>query len=508
MNLSDMNIHPFRGEVRAPDFPIDLDWINSDHPIRLHELRGHIVILHFWTFCCINCMHALAQLHEIAAAFPETLTVISIHSPKFPQERFTENVRDAVLRYDIDHPVVNDRSQYLWRQYAIKAWPTLVFIDPEERVITRHEGEISPAKGIELLTEMVAAFDKRNLLTHQPLHFTRTTINQSFLAFPGKIAVDEHTERLLISDSSHHRLLQTDLQGHLLNIIGSGMQGLQDGPLSSAQFNRPQGVALVDDTVYVADTDNHLIRRVDLHTQKVETIAGTGKQYFFDDAPTNGPALSIALSSPWDLVYHKGDLFIAMAGTHRIAVLHLSTGIIETFAGAGPEGIGDGPAHSAFFAQPNGLAIIDDTLYSADSESSAVRAISLTEPHTVHTLVGLGLFDFGDQDGSGDDVRLQHVQGLCALNDQLYLADTYNNRIKRLDPRTRTVTTLAGSGSAGQQDGPFSTATFNELGGIAATSTHLYVADTNNNAIRVLNLSNQTVSTLTIQAPRREEQNL
>ena len=345
----------FRGEVRAPDFPQHLDWINSDHPLSIKELRGHIVILHFWTFCCINCMHALAQLRELEAAFPNNeLAIISVHSPKFANERFTETVRDAVLRYGVDHPVVNDRSMYLWKQYAVRAWPTLIFISPEGRVLERHEGELPPEAGIALLRPMVEEFEALGLLDHRPLRFARETVSQSFLAFPGKLAVDAQANRLIISDSTHHRLVETDLNGKVRSILGSGKEGNTDGSYEQAQFHRPQGVTLSGDTLYVTDTENHTIRRVNLNTQRVETIAGTGQQYGVVRTPTSGLAIQVALSSPWDLALSGNNLYIAMAGTHRIFVLHLDTQEIEPFAGMGPEGLGDGSYGESLFAQPNG----------------------------------------------------------------------------------------------------------------------------------------------------------
>ncbi|GCE25366.1 hypothetical protein KDA_08500 [Dictyobacter alpinus] len=489
----------FRGEVRAPDFPAGLDWINSDHPLHLEDLRGHLVILHFWTFCCVNCMHALAQLREIAAAFPDTVTIVSVHSPKFPREQFTNSVRDAVLRYDIEHPVVNDRSMYLWQQYAVRAWPTLIFIDPEGRVIQRHEGEIIPAQAIKLLRPMLEEFEARGLLSHQPLQFVRTLATQSLLAFPGKIAVDTRSDRLIISDSGHHRLLETDLQGQVRQMIGTGAPGQVDGTVQQAQFNRPQGVYLAGSYIYVADSDNHLIRAVDLNTQQVSTLAGTGSQYGMVRTPTSGPAHTVALSSPWDLQYHEQKVYIAMAGLHQITILDLESGEIAPFAGQGAEGIGDGVYNDSFFAQPNGLALAEHTLYVADSETSAIRAIELTAERQVRTLVGEGLFVFGDQDGSGPQVRLQHVQALCFFQGQLYLTDTYNNRIKVLNPETLTVKTLAGTGEAGFKDGTFAEAQFNEPAGIAATEYGmLYIADTNNSAIRILDLEHKTVRTLPI----------
>jgi DNA-binding beta-propeller fold protein YncE len=444
-------------------------------------------------------MHALAQLRELEKTFPNELVVVSVHSPKFSQEQFTKSVREAVLRYGIEHPVVNDRNMNLWRQYAVRAWPTLIFIDPQGRVIGRHEGELPPEAGKELLHQMITEFDAEGQLNHQPLRFARETAPQAFLAFPGKLAVDAQAQRIVISDSTHHRLVETDLSGTVRRIIGTGQEGLANGSFEQAQFNRPQGVTLVGNRAYVADTENHVIRRVDLEAQQVETIAGTGEQYGMGRTPLEGPARHVALSSPWDVVCQGNNLYIAMAGMHRIFVLHLDSGIIVPFAGAGPEALRDGDYEDALFAQPNGLTLDDSrVLYVADSETSAVRAIALSGPQKVTTLVGTGLFDFGDADGVGEQALLQHVQAVCYVDGTVYLADTYNNRIKVLNPETREVRAFAGTGEAGLKDGTLTEAQFNEPAGLAAANGKLYVADTNNNAIRVIDLVEERVETLTV----------
>jgi len=444
-------------------------------------------------------MHALAQLRELEATFPAEVSVVSVHSPKFSQERFTESVRDAVLRYGIDHPVVNDRSMNLWRQYTIRAWPTLVFVDPEGRVIDKHEGEIPPDAGKELLRQMIEEFDAKGLLTHQPLRFTRETTTEALLAFPGKLTADAPANRIIASDSSHHRLLQMDLTGKVQQVIGNGEPGSEDGSFTQAQFNRPQGVTLVGDLLYVADTENHLIRRVNLSTQRVETIAGTGEQAGMVRGPRSGPARRVALSSPWDVVCSRDQLYIAMAGTHQLYVLYLDRDMIEPFAGTGHEGLLDGPRSEAWLAQPNGLTLDDGRrLYFADSETSAVRVVRLSGPQEVITLVGTGLFDFGDVDGEGDEVRLQHVQAVCFVDGMVYLADTYNNRIKMLNPQTREVRSFAGTGVAGLKDGSLDVAQFNEPAGLASVAGKLYVADTNNHAIRVIDMDAGTVETLDV----------
>ncbi len=268
-------------------------------------------------------MHALAQLREIEIAFPNELAVVSVHSPKFKREQYTESVRDAVLRYGITHPVVNDRSMRMWREYAVRAWPTLMFIDPENRVIARHEGEINPDGAKRLIAEMIKEFDAENLLNHRPLRFAHETAPEAIMAFPGKLAVDAPANRLVISDSAHHRLLEMDLEGKVRHIIGSGEPGKANGPFAQAQFNRPQGVTLDGEILYVADTENHMIRRVDLAAQQVETIAGTGEQAGMSDTTAWGPALNAALSSPWDIVHSSNQLYIAMAGMHQIFVYYI-----------------------------------------------------------------------------------------------------------------------------------------------------------------------------------------
>jgi NHL repeat len=289
------------------------------------------------------------------------------------------------------------------------------------------------------------------------------------------------------------------LSGTVRRIIGTGQEGLANGSFEQAQFNRPQGVTLVGNRAYVADTENHVIRRVDLEAQQVETIAGTGEQYGMGRTPLEGPARHVALSSPWDVVCQGNNLYIAMAGMHRIFVLHLDSGIIVPFAGAGPEALRDGDYEDALFAQPNGLTLDDSrVLYVADSETSAVRAIALSGPQKVTTLVGTGLFDFGDADGVGEQALLQHVQAVCYVDGTVYLADTYNNRIKVLNPETREVRAFAGTGEAGLKDGTLTEAQFNEPAGLAAANGKLYVADTNNNAIRVIDLVEERVETLTV----------
>jgi hypothetical protein len=443
-------------------------------------------------------MHLFSQLREVEERFADVLVVISIHSAKFPSEQATARVRDAVRRYEVTHPVVNDVAHNVWRSYAIRAWPTLVFIDPRGRIIGTHEGELDPQAARATIAAMAHQFDAVGILDHQPLKLSIVAPPASALAFPGKVLADAASNRLFIADSTHHRIIIATLDGAVQRIIGSGQPGRIDGDPATARFLRPQGMALADDRLYVADTENHLIRAIDLATGMVSTVAGTGNQARAVRAIA--PALEADLSSPWDLTLLNGVLYIAMAGLHQLWALDLGNSTIGPFAGSGREGIQDGRRGQAWLAQPSGITNDGIRLYFVDSETSAVRLIDVLGGGGggVHTIVGKGLFDFGDVDGIGERVRLQHPLGICAGNDVLYVADSYNHKIKEVQPRTRAVQTVFGTGEPGHEDGPGIFASFNEPGGISLANNALYIADTNNHAIRVADLGTNTVSTLAL----------
>jgi hypothetical protein len=440
-------------------------------------------------------MHILPQLRKLERKYADVLQVVGIHSAKFRAEQATEAVRDAILRYGIEHPVVNDSEFRVWQAYAVRAWPTLMFIDPAGKVIGKHEGEFSFEAFDGLLAEMVSAFEAVGLLDRRSLHFRPEQMPMAPLLFPGMVLADAAGDRFFIADSGHHRILVTDLAGTVQQVVGSGNAGLVDGPAGVAEFNAPQGMALYGDTLLVADTENHALRAISLEHWDVTTLAGTGEQGH-ERHPT-GAGRTIALSSPWDLAVHGDRLFIAMAGTHQIWQLDLHSGNLRVFAGSGAENLLDGSLDDAQFAQPSGLALLGDTLYVADSEASGIRSIKLRGDQ-VTTVVGLGLFEFGDVDGTGDDVRLQHPLGLCALPGGLLIADTYNHRLKRLRPETRAVSAWSGSGVPGFHDGPAPDAQFREPSGVSVAHGKVYVADTNNHVVRMVDGETGAVGTLAV----------
>jgi DNA-binding beta-propeller fold protein YncE len=482
--------------VRAPEITGGRGWLNTDKPLSLAALKGKIVLLDFWTYGCINCIHIIPDLKKLEAKYANQLVVIGVHSAKFQNEKETENIRRIILRYEIEHPVYNDSEYAVWQSYGVRAWPTQVLIDPTGYIIGGVSGEGNYDVIDQTIAKVIEEARKRGELNEEPLKLVleRAKVGELPLAFPGKILADAKTDRLFIADSNHNRIVVTKLDGTLVDTIGTGDAGATDGAFDRASFYRPQGLVLSGDSLYVADTENHLIRRVDLKSREVQTIAGTGTQSR-EYGKQSGPARSIALSSPWDLQLSGSVLYIAMAGPHQIWMLDLDKNEVSNFAGSGREARLDGPLLESGFAQPSGLAVSGKTLYVADSESNIIRAIDIAG-RTVKTLVGGDLFEFGDVDGVGDDVRLQHPLGLLALGDKLLIADTYNHKIKELDPERAKVTTLFGTGKPGQSDG--TSASFYEPGGLALANGNLYVADTNNHAIRVIDLKTRRTSTLRI----------
>jgi thiol-disulfide isomerase/thioredoxin/DNA-binding beta-propeller fold protein YncE len=482
--------------IRAPELTGHHGWLNTDKPLSLAALRGKVVLLDFWTYGCINCMHIIPDLKKLEKKYPNELVVIGVHSAKFDNEKDIENIRRIVLRYEIEHPIVNDSDFAIWKAYAVDAWPTRYLIDPAGYILGRLSGEGGYEALDKVIGDTVEEFRKRGELNEAPLNLAleRAKVGDLPLAFPGKILADAKSDRLFIADSDHNRIVIAKLDGTLIETIGAGAHGADDGSFDHATFFRPQGMVLDGETLYVADTENHLIREIDLKSKTVKTIAGTGQQQ--REYGESGPARSVALNSPWDLQLAGRTLYIAMAGPHQIWQLDLDKQQVSTFAGSGREGRLDGPVAEAAFAQPSALATDGKTLYVSDAEANIIRAVTLGNDSQVHTLVGGNLFDFGDEDGSGDEVRLQHPLGLARWNGQLLIADTYNHKIKLLDPAARRVRTFAGTGKPGQADG--AKPSFYEPGGLTVAGDKLYVADTNNHAIRVVDLKTKETKTLQI----------
>jgi DNA-binding beta-propeller fold protein YncE/thiol-disulfide isomerase/thioredoxin len=493
---------PFPRKRPAPPLTGGIEWLNTAGPITIESLRGKVVVLDFWTYCCINCMHVLPDLKKLEEKYANQLVVIGVHSAKFETERESQNIREAILRYEIKHPVVNDADMIIWRHFDVQSWPTMWLIDPEGNAVGRISAE-GVYEALDFAIDRLVKYHRaKGTMRERPVHFDleQFRVAETPLRFPGKVLADAASNRLFISDSNHNRIVITTLEGKLIDVVGTGQIGHADGPFDQATFFRPQGMALDGEGLYVADTESHMVRRLDFKARSVSTVAGVGvqgKSRSFEPQP----ASETALNSPWDLWLHEGKLYIAMAGPHQIWIWDSQTGDISAYAGSGHEDIEDGDLPEAAFAQPSGLTSDGDWLFVADSEGSSIRAVPLIPEKLVWTVVGTAdlparrLFEFGDVDGDNGQARLQHPLGIAWHNGSLYVADTYNNKIKVIDPDKRTCTTFMGDSEPGQTDDP---PRFDEPGGLSAAGGKLYVADTNNHTVRVIDLQEKSSKTLHI----------
>lgn len=424
--------------VRAPELVGAGGWIGTGgRSLSLADFRGRILVLDFWTFCCVNCLHVLDELRPLEQRFADVLDVVGVHSPKFAHEADHDAVLAAVERYEVHHPVLDDPDLTTWSQYAVRAWPTLCVVDPEGYLVHVASGE-GHGEGLARLVEQLAAeHDAKGTLRRRGTAYVPPPPAATELRFPGKVArLPDGT--LLVSDTAHHSLVRLAADGEtVLRRYGTGERGLRDG--DAPQFAEPQGVlATAAGEVLVADTANHVLRRLDLDSGAATTVAGTG-QVWRPGGATGGPALEVDLSTPWDLAEHHGEIVLAMAGTHQLWAYDGER--VRVLAGTTGEGLRDGDALAAYLAQPSGLVSDGERLWFADAETSALRWY---RDGQIGTAVGSGLFDFGHRDGPADQALLQHPLGVALLPDgSVAVCDTYNNAIRRYDPTTGTVTTLA-----------------------------------------------------------------
>ena len=426
------------------------------------------MLLDFWTFCCINCMHIIPKLGELEEKYGDRLTVVGIHSAKFENEKDTSHISKAIERYGIKHPVINDANFKIWDAYSVQAWPTLVLIDPEGYAIAVYSGEGHTPEIAEAIDKLSPIYTARGTLKKGEVAETAEQQKQSELSFPGKVAVGPASQ-LVISDTGHNRiilarLIKNENSASVEEVIGSGKVGSKDGAFDEATFNHPQGVCFADKkSIYVADTQNNRIRLIDLQNKTVSTVAGTGEQA--KAGAKGGPAKETALSSPWDICGASLHFAVAMAGSHQIWTIE-SDGTIRPTVGSGREDLIDGVVSKAAMAQPSGVTSLGNNLYVADAEASAIRQIDLSTNGKISTLIGKGLFAFGDVDGPIADAKLQHPLGVCIYGEiveptpdqirgkfNLWIADSYNHKIKCLDLETKKISTLAGSGKSGYKDG-------------------------------------------------------
>ena len=462
---------PRRGRVRAPELVGRGGWINTAHDLSLAGLKGKVVLLDFWSFCCINCLHIIEELRPLEERFGDALVVVGVHSPKFEHERDHEALSRAVARYDVRHPVLDDPDRATWDQYGIRAWPTLVLVDPAGYATAAVSGE-GNARALEReIKRMIEEGRGAGTLDETPISMLPPFVGAGALRFPGKVAAGLDG-LIAVSDSGHNRVVvsradETGEGADLLAVAGTGSRGLTDGGFAEARFTDPQGLLFVDEeTLLVADTGNHAIRRVNLREETVETIAGNGTQARY--GASGGRARKTALNSPWDLALWSDTIVVAMAGPHQLWTLDLENDEVGVLAGSGFESLSDGHVQTAALAQPSGLAPDGEKLWFVDSETSSLRY--LDHSGRVTTAVGTGLFDFGYRDGPAEDALLQHPLGVVVTPRGPVVCDTYNSALRRYDVESGEFSTLARDG-------------LSEPSGAALLADGLLVADTNNHRL-------------------------
>lgn len=465
-----------------------LPWFNTRSPLDLPDFQGTLTILDFWTYCCINCIHIVPTLKRIEKKFPDSVVVVGVHSPKFSGEKVTENLEQAIYRYEIEHPVVHDTDFTIWKNYAIRAWPTLVLVGPDGYILGQFSGEPDPDMLMNTIVTLLNDLKSKNALfgNARDLFSVAPNPKKTTLSYPGKISYSIDDKEFAIADSNHNQIVTADRAGYITRRIGSGGIGKGDGGFNEAKFFRPQGLCFQNGIIWIADTENHLIRKIDLKNETVETCAGTGQQ---GSVLKKGRAREVALSSPWDISVADGWLYFANAGSHQIGLFHIDEGTTEPFAGNGQEAMTDGPRFTGTFSQPSDLSVGENKLFLADSETSAIRSIRLDEFGFIATYVGTGLFDFGDQDGKGKQALLQHPLGVHYSKGKVYIADSYNHKIKVLDLKTQNVSTLRASVNIICDDE--SCTRLWEPAGLLELNNRLYVSDTNNHRILKIDLESE-----------------
>lgn len=456
---------PHDVRVRAPELR-GRAWLNTGGvDLSLADLEGKVVVLDFWTFCCVNCLHVLDELRPVEQTWAEEAVIVGVHSPKFEFEKDPEALAANVERYEVNHPVLDDPELRTWSEYGARAWPTLIVLDTRGRIAASMSGEGHAENLDRIIARLVAEGEAEGTLRRGPAPTVLTERPAQPLRFPSKVAALDDG-RLVVSDAGQHRLVIMEPDGLTVDeVIGSGARGHQDGEGEEASFAEPNGVlalpAQIADRVgyhlVVADTANHLLRGVELgHARllrgrspsRVRTLAGSGEQWMQGrPLPTGaGDAREVDLSTPWGLTWSHSlqCVVVTMAGIHQIWTFEPVAGTLAVLGGTTHEGLVDGALVSSWWAQPSGVdETLDGNLVVADSESSAIRLIDVARL-SVRTLVGEGLFDFGHVDGPADRARLQHPLGVIALTDGRFaILDTYNGAVRVLDPESGTVSTLA-----------------------------------------------------------------
>jgi len=482
------------------------EWFNLSENLKPKDLKNRVILLDFWTYACVNCLHMIPEIKKLEEEFGDKLTVIGVHSGKFDNEKLSQNIKNAVIKYDISHPVVNDANLVTWNHFKVNAWPTLILLNPRGNVVKTYVGEIGSEKLKYDIKKQIKKYKFELNSDPLPITLEKNKIPGHILKFPSKLRFAKDFEyknipkipAIFIANSAQNNILAVSLNGTILLKIGAGQEGFEDGTIASASFREPRGMLFKNNILYVADTKNHALRKVDFSKNQVTTLIGSGNK---------GPVISgsinadkAELNSPWDLEFFpdNSEIVIANAGTHQILKYNIAKNTLSPFIGNGQEDIIDGKYPNNATAQTSGLSTFAGKLYFVDSESSSLRVSD--QNGEVKTLIGSGLFKFGYKNGSKETALMQHPTGVYADDTGIYIADSFNHVIRKYDLISKTLKEFSGTPEkSGASIG--AKPSYNEPEAIISVLNKFYIADTNNNRIMVLDRAAETGSSLDVMPP-------
>lgn len=474
--------------AQAPEVPVSLDWLNTDRPPSLAGLRGKVVLLFFWCYSNTQSIRLLPALRQVAQDHDPGVVVLGIHCPKFAHERAGANVRKALNRNFVRFPVASDPEFETWRRYGIEAWPSVAVVSADGNLHQVLRGDDTGGKLDRIVGELIVEASNANILDASRVMPVRGGEAAGFLRFPT--AVLEARGLLYVSDAANNRIVELSREGRVQRIFGSGNPGFWDGVAQNCGFNVPRGLAYAENFLYVADTANHAIRRINLFSGEVETVLGNGKPDFKMTNATRR-MLDMGLPLPVGLAFQGPDLFVSVSGIGQLWRLDLAQGTVGWFSGTGQHGVVDGDPVQAAFAQPLGLAAGRTFLYVADGDGSAVREVRSQTGH-VRTRCGQNPFVFGFEDGLPATALVQYPMdvALRERGTELWIADSFNNQLRVLDLKTSELST------------PRIEYAFSEPAGISITGSSLWVANTNAHEIVHVDLISRRAEALTIEGIR------
>lgn len=463
-------------------------WFNINEKITIDDLKGRVILLHFWDRACISCLESLPAIKKLEERFGNKLTVIGVYAAKFEGGKNEDEIRSAIIKYDINHAVINDSALKLSTEFAAKASPTFVLIKPNGRKYKKYEGVGDLEKmedGVKKLVKKYRFDVNRKPLPILPEKFSKIA---NVLSFPSKLEYSgnlnlnsRNVSAIFIANSGQNNVIVSSLLGTILVKIGSGREGFSDGDFFNAEFRNPQSILFDDQKLYIADTGNHAIRIADFRTNKVSTLIGSGKKG--DIVKNEIAAKGFNLASPTDIEFFpdKKHIIISNAGNNQILSYDLENQKIKALAGNGESKNKDGISPNNSLTQTADMVVVKDKIYFVDALSSSLR--SLDKSGNVKTLV---------------DKDLQNPVGLTSDGDSLYIADSFNNRIAKYSISAQKISNFIGA-KAGDLVGKKTE--FNSPEAILKINNYFYISDANNNRVILLNAKNLNSEILDVIPP-------